>query len=92
MMINTWFFIQQTNMTKSGIKWKIKTLNGGKELFYDKNCVKTGISTDHDLPLNKPLKFPTLTIILRCVFQEGENLYLQIYLDEACMSYKNVTV
>ena len=79
-------------MTKSGIKWKIKTLNGGKELFYDKNCVKTGISTDHDLPLNKPLKFPTLTIILRCVFQEGENLYLQIYLDEACMSYKNVTV
>ena len=91
-MINTWFFIQQTNMTKSGIKWKIKTLNGGKELFYDKNCVKTGISTDHDLPLNKPLKFPTLTIILRCVFQEGENLYLQIYLDEACMSYKNVTV
>ena len=82
MMINTWFFIQQTNMTKSGIKWKIKTLNGGKELFYNKNCVKTGISTDHDLPLNKPLKFPTLTIILRCVFQEGENLYLQIYLDE----------
>ena len=79
-------------MKKSGIKWKIKTLNGGKELFYDKNCVKTGISTDHDLPLNKPLKFPTLTIILRCVFQEGENLYLQIYLDEACMSYKNVTV
>ena len=91
-MINTWFFIQQTNMTKSGIKSKIKTLNGGKELFYDKNCVKTEINTDHDLPLNKPLKFPTLTIILRCVFQEGENLYLQIYLDEACMSYKNITV
>ena len=82
MMINTWFFVQQTNMKKPGIKSKIKTLNGGKELFYDKNCVKIGINTDHDLPLNKPLKFPTLTIIVRCVFQEGENLYLQIYLDE----------
>ena len=82
MMINTWFFIQQTNMKKSGIKSKIKTLNGGKELFYDINCVKIGINTNHDLPLNKPLKFPTLTIIVRWVFQEGENLYLQIYLDE----------
>ena len=69
-------------MKKSGIKSKIKTLNDGKELFYDINCVKIGINTNHDLPLNKPLKFPTLTIIVRCVFQEGENFYLQIYLDE----------
>ena len=38
--------------------------------------------TDDDVPLNKPLKFPTLTIIIRCVFQEGEKLYPQIYLDE----------
>ena len=32
--------------------------------------------------LNKPLKFPTLTIIIRFVFQEGEKSYPQIYLDE----------
>ena len=47
-----------------------------------KNYARIGINTDDYLPLNKPLKFPTLTIIIRCVFQEGEKLYPQIYLDD----------
>ena len=47
-----------------------------------KNYARTGVNTDDDLPLNKPLKFPRLTIIIRFIFQEGEKLYLQIYLDE----------
>ena len=34
-----------------------------------------GLNTDDDVPLNKPLKFPTFTIIIRCVFQEGKKLY-----------------
>ena len=62
----------------SGIRSEIKTLNGGKELFYTQNYAKLGINTDDDLPFNKPLKFPTLTIIIRCAFQEGEKLYPQI--------------
>ena len=66
----------------SGIKSKIKTLNGEKELFYEKNYARTGINTDNDLPLNKQLKFPTLTIIIRCVLQNVEKLYPQIYLEE----------
>ena len=66
----------------SGIRSKIKTCNGGKELFYEKNCSRIGINTDDDLPLNKPLKFPTLTIIIRCILQEGDKIYPQIYLDE----------
>ena len=53
---------------------------------YEKNYarigVNTGVNTDDDLPSNKPLKFPKLTIIIRCVFQEGNKLYAQIYLDE----------
>ena len=47
-----------------------------------KKITKTGVNTDDDLSLNKELKFPTLTIIIRCVFQEDQNLYPQIYLDE----------
>ena len=66
----------------SGIRSEIKTLNGGKELFYEKNYARIGVNTDDDLPLNKQLKFPTLTIIIRCVLQNGEKLYPQIYLDE----------
>ena len=33
-----------------------------------------GINTDDNLPLNKPLKFLTLTIIIKCILQEGEKL------------------
>ena len=43
---------------------------------------KIGTNTDDDLPLNKPLKFRILTITVKCVLQEGEKLYPQIYLDE----------
>ena len=62
----------------SGIKKEIETINGGKELFYEKNYATIGVNTDDDMSLNKPLKFLTLTIIIRCVFQEGEQLYPQI--------------
>ena len=65
----------------SGIKSEIEALNDKKELFYEKNYGRIGINTDDDLPLNKQLKFPTLTVI-RCILQKSEKLYLQIYLDE----------
>ena len=32
---------------------EIKTLNGGKELFHEKNYTRIGINTEDDLPLNK---------------------------------------
>ena len=32
-------------------------------LFYEKDNFKIKVDTDDDLPLNKTLKFPTLTII-----------------------------
>ena len=66
----------------SGIEWEVKIRNGGKELFYGKNYSRIGISSDDSLPLKKQIKFPTLTIIFRFVFQEGEKLYPQIYLEE----------
>ena len=41
--------------------------------------------------MNKQLKFPTLAIIIRYVFQEGEKLYPQIYLDE-CLCESALTL
>ena len=64
------------------VKKEFETINGGKELIYEKSYARIRVNTDDDIPLNKPLKFQTLTIIIRCVFQEGEKLYPQIYLDE----------
>ena len=64
------------------IKSQIKTTNGGKELFYEKDYARIGVNIDDDVPLNKPLKCPTLIIINRYVFQKGEELDPEIYLDE----------
>ena len=74
--------IQQKNISLSGIISEIKTITGGKELFYEKNYAKIGVNTDDDIPLNKQLKFPMLTIIIRCVFQDGKKLCPQICLDD----------
>ena len=66
----------------SGIKEEIETINGGKELIYEKSYAKIRVNTDDDVPLNKQLKFPTFTIIIGCIFQEDKELDPQIYLDE----------
>ena len=50
--------------------------------FYEKHYARIGVNTDDNLPLNKQLKFPTLTIIIWCVFQNGKKLYPQICLDD----------
>ena len=51
-------------------------------MYYEKNYTRIGVNTNDDIPMNKQIKFPTLTIIIRCVFQKGEKLCPQIYLDE----------
>ena len=66
----------------SGIKSEIETINGGEEMYYEKHYAKAGVNTDDDIALNKKLKFPSLTIIIRCVFQNGNKLQPQVYLDE----------
>ena len=66
----------------SRIRSEIQTINTREELYYGEDYVKIGVNTDDNVPLNKKLKFPSLTIIIRCVFQNGKKLYPQVYLDE----------
>ena len=40
------------------------------------------LNSDDDLPLNKPLKFHAMTIIIRSVFEEDSKHYPQIFLVE----------
>ena len=77
-------------MKKFGLELdqKLKHLMAGKNYFMKKNYARIRINTDDVSLLNKPLKFPTLTIIIRCVFQESEKLYPQIYLDECLYELK----
>ena len=66
----------------SGIKSEIETINSGEELFCEKHYAKIGSNNDDNIRLNKKSKLPSLTIIIRCIFQNGKELYRQVYLDE----------
>ena len=65
-----------------GIKNEIETTNGGKKSKYGKDFMKIEFNTDDNLPLNKPLKLPLITIIDMCVFEEDIKFYLKFYLDD----------
>ena len=43
--------------------------------------MKIKFNSDYDLPLNKPLEFHVMTIIIRSVFEENGKLYPQVFLD-----------
>ena len=59
----------------NGIKSEIKAINGAEENDYDWLWL---FNSDNDLPLNKPLKFHAMTIIIRSVFEDGK-LYLKVF-------------
>ena len=44
--------------------------------------MKIKFNSDEDLPLNKPLKFYAMNIIIRSVFEEDGKLYPQVFLDD----------
>ena len=66
----------------SGIKNWIEKINDGKSGEYGKDYMKIKFNSDDDLPLNKQLKFLSITIIVRSVFEESGKYYQQILLDE----------
>ena len=52
------------------IKHLIKTIDGEKEIDYGKDLMKIKIDTDDELPLNKLVNFPTMTVIIRSVLKK----------------------
>ena len=66
----------------NGIKNKIQAINDIGENNYVKDYMKIKLNSDDDLPLNKPLKFHVMALIVRSVF-EGGKLYPQVFLDDA---------
>ena len=64
------------------IRYHIQTINAGKSREYGKDYMKIKFDSDEDLPLNKQLKFLSITIIVRSVFEEDGKYYPQVFLDE----------
>ena len=69
------------NEVWDGIKYEIKTINGGKENYYGKDYMKIKFDSEDVFPLKKPLEFLLMDIIIRSVFEEDGKLYAQVFLD-----------
>ena len=90
-----YLIFDSTNESKELLKWygdvfnwimgKIKKI-GGDWLEYIKDYMKIKFNLGDNLPLNKPLKFHTMTVNIRCVFSEDNKLYPQVFLDEPLFS------
>ena len=66
----------------SEIKSEIETINGGEKMYYEKNYYRIGVNANDVVALNKKIRFPSLIIIIRCIFQNDKKLCPQIYSDE----------
>ena len=66
----------------SGIKYQIEKINNGKVEEYEKDYMKIKFDSDDNLLLDKQLKFPSIAIIIRSVFEEDGKYYSQFFLDE----------
>ena len=64
------------------IKDCIERINNNKLGEYDRACMKIQFNSDDDIPLNKQLNFPTITVIIRNIFEKDGKYYPQIFLDE----------
>ena len=64
----------------NGSKGKIKEISSG-ECDYEKDYIKIKFNFDDNLPLSKSLKFHSVTITIRSIFEEDGKLYPQVYLD-----------
>ena len=63
-------------------KNEIEVINANRELEYGKDFMKIKLYSDDNLPLKKQLKFSTMAIIVKSLFEEDGKVYPQIYLDE----------
>ena len=72
----------------NGIKNCIRKINDSELGEYDKDYMKIKFNSDDDIPLNKQFYFPTITVIIRNIFEKDSKYYPQIFLDECLYKIK----
>ena len=65
-----------------GIKSCIEKINNNKYGEYEKDHIKIKFNSDDKLSLNKQLKYLSVTIVIRSVFEEDGKYYSQAFLDD----------
>ena len=65
------------------LKEIIKEINDNSQpIKYDDNYMKIKFNTDDNIPLNKIIYLPTITIIIRGITEKDNKYYSQCFLDE----------
>ena len=60
----------------------MKKINNNKSREYEKDYMKINFDSDDNLPLNKQLKFLSVTIVIRSIFEDDVKYYPQAFLDD----------
>ena len=74
--------IKKYKKVVSGIKSCVEKINNNKSGKYETDYMKIKFNSDDKLPLNKELKFFSVTIVIRFVFEEDGKYYPQAFLDD----------
>ena len=79
--------LSKWNQIFDSIKYHIKKISN-EEVNFNDNFNKIKFISGDSLRLDKLIYFPTLTVVIRCVFKQGDLFYPQVYLDDAYINYK----
>ena len=71
------------------VKDQIKTISGDNPIEYGKDFIKARFESNNDLPLGKILNIPVCIIVVKSVFQRGNNYYPQVLLYECLYEYES---
>ena len=66
----------------NAIKDCIERINNNKLEECERDYMKIKFNSNDHIPLNKQLTFPTITVIIRIIFEKDDKYYPQRFLDE----------
>ena len=94
---NKYLTLVPTNESKEKIKkyeelWSkirvlIKSITKNSD-NYDEKYMKIKFNSDDELPLNKTIEIPTMTIVVKAIFYENNKFYPQVLLYECLYKSK----
>ena len=67
---------------------KINKIDGDNKKVY--GYIRLKFNSDVDLPLDKLIKFHTLTVIVACVICKANKFYPEVYVDEGIFEVDNM--
>ena len=77
------YIMQKYQEVFNGIKEVINKINDyNQPIKYDDNYMKIKFNTDDNIPPNKIIYFPTITIIIRSITKKDDKYYPQLFLGD----------